>query len=240
MKDQKIIKLFAGALCLAFSTVAQAGTIGLGLDGDFATPDYAFYNYTDLYGQPQDGIPVDPYIAYLTGGSYDNTLVYSFCYDFNSPTDVGTEYSGNFETFTDTASMESTFLLNQMNFLGLIDAPLATRGPISTAIWEIMNPSSATGLAQFPSDPAAQSWEAEAATAVGNGSWTVADSALYPTWMPDDPTVQRFGVVFTDVAPANVGGAPEPVSSALMGFGLLGLGFWGRKRRGDRAASQAE
>ena len=66
-------------LCLALSTVAHAGTIvDLTLDGDFAPPDYVFYSYTDMSGQQQNNIPVDPYITYLNGPGYDNTLVYTF------------------------------------------------------------------------------------------------------------------------------------------------------------------
>ena len=224
MKGQRIIQLFAGALCLAFSSVAQAGTIGLTLDGNFAAPDYAFYSYTDIYGQAQNDIPVGPYITYLNGGPYNNTLAYTFCYDFFSPTDVGTEYFGTMETLTDTATLEATYLLNQLNILGLIDAPLATRGAISMAVWEIMNPSSTTGSTPFPSDPAAQPWEAQAAAAVGDGSWTAADSAAYPTWVPDDPAIQRFGMVLIET--------PEPASLVLIGFGFLGLGVLGRKKNG--------
>lgn len=94
------------------------------------------------------------------------------------------------------------------------------------AIWEIMNPSSTTSLTPFPSDPAALPYELQASTAVADGTWTTADAALYPTWVPDDPSVQRFGVVLPDPPPV-----PEPTTLALAGFGLLGLGVFLRKRR---------
>ncbi|MGO9255976.1 MAG: PEP-CTERM sorting domain-containing protein [Bryobacteraceae bacterium] len=230
-----MLKLACGALCLALSTAAHAGAIvDLTLDSNFASPDYAFYSYTSTTGQAEDNIPVDPYITYLNGDGYNDLLVYSFCFDFNSPTDVGTTYPGSFEVATDTATMEATYLINQLYYVGLINAPLATRGAIATAIWEIMNPSSDTSLAQFPSDPAAQPYEVEAAQAVANGSWSVADSALYPMWVPQDPTIQRFGIVFTDAPPV-----PEPASFFLVGLGFVGLGVVGRKRR-VRAGKSAD
>lgn len=218
---------------IAFAATAAAplmhgGTVVLTLDGMFSSPDYAFYSYTDVYGAAQNNIPVAPYITYLNGSGYNNSLAYTFCYDFNSPTNVGTAYSGTFENFTGTAALEATYLVNKLNALGLINAPLATRGAISTAIWEIMNPSSTTSLAQFPSDPAAQPYEAEAAAAVNNGQWTLADSARYPTWVPDNPAVQRFGTVFQGESPT-----PESTTALLLGLGLLGIGIRGRRRSGS-------
>jgi hypothetical protein len=212
---------WAVMVCLGMS-LAHASTVYLTLDGNFSPPDYDFYTYTDIYGTVHDSIPVGPYITYLNGDGYDNTPVYTFCYDFNSPTDVGTEYPGSFETPTDTATLEATFLIDQLNMLGLFNAPLATRGAISMAIWETMNPSSTTSGFPFPSDPAAQTYEIEAALAVSDGSWTAADSAVYPTWVPADPSIQRFGVVLLS--------APEPASWILMGAGILGLAVLACKR----------
>ncbi len=229
-------KLALGTLCLALSAAAaHAGNVSvdLFLDGNFATPDYAFYSYTDTSGQAQDDIPVAPYITYLNGSGYDNTLAFTFCYDFNSPTDVGTEYPGTLETLTDTATLEATYLVNQLITGGGLNAPLATRGAISLAVWELMNPSSTTSTSEFPTDPAALPYEAAAVTAVADGAWTAADSAQYPTWVPDDPSLQRFAVVLSSQMNGDV---PEPGSLALMGAGILGLALW-RKRKAAGALS---
>lgn len=210
---------------LAASTAAFANsTVFLTLDGNFSTPDYAFYSYTDTSNVQHGSIPVGPYITSLSGSGFDNTLAYTFCYDFNSPTNVGTAYSGTLEVRTDTATLEATYLVHKLDTLGLMNAPLATRGAISMAIWEIMNPSSTTGSAQFPSDPAAQPYELAASSAVLSGSWTAADSARYPTWVPNDPSIQRFGTVIMEPA-------PEPATLAFMGLGMIGLGILGRRRQ---------
>lgn len=220
-------KFVLAPICLLLAPLMHANTITLTLDGTFSPPDYEFYSYTDTTGTVQNNIPIDPYITYLNGSTYNNSLAYTFCFDFFSPTDIGTPYDGTFATPTDFASMESTYLINLLNGLGLINAPLATRGAISTAIWEIMNPSSKTGQPNFPSDPAAQPYEQQAAAAVTSGAWTTEDSARYPMWVPsaNNSNVQRFGVVFAGELPT-----PEPASQILIGCGLVALGLIGRKR----------
>jgi len=207
-------------MLLALSTVSHANTIiQLTLDSNFPA-DYEVYSYTSTTGQAENNIPIDPYITYLTGGSFNNTEVWSFCFDFYSPTTVGQTYSGSFETFTDPSDLESTFLINELNGLGKTDAPLATRGAISTAIWQLMNPSSATGESPFPDDPAAVPYISQAATAVANGWWTAADAAAFPIWVPQNSQVQRFGIILLTQTPT---GLPEPSGWALAGLGVLGL-----------------
>ena len=226
-------------LGLVSMAASASSIVNLTLDGNFSSPDYSWYTYTDTAGQ-QETDPVGPYITYLTGGVYNDALAYTFCYDINSETDVGVSYAGQFETPTDAATMESTFLLNQLNQAGGFNAPLADRGAIAMAIWELMYPSSTTNGPTFPSDPAAQPYELEAEQAVANGTWTVADSAQYPTWVPDDSSIQRFGVILPGTAPienSELPPAPEPASLGLAGLGVLGLGVFGfrAKRRAGSA-----
>lgn len=224
MPNPKIATRFIiAAICVALCPAAHADTI-LTLDANFAAPDYAFYTYTDTSGAVQSSIPVGPYIATLnTGGNEVSALL--VCFDINAPTDVGTAYSGSVEPVTDfsgaafTEIMESTYLVNELSVDGGLNAPLDTRGAISFAIWEIMNPSSADSVTPFPSDPAAQPYELQAANAVADGSWTIGDADLYPTWVPDNPSVaQRFAVI-------TVGDAPEPSTLVLVGLGLLAFGL---------------
>jgi hypothetical protein len=205
------------------SMVTLASVVNLTLDGNFSAPDYSWYSYTDTAGA-QKSDPVGPYITYLSGSLYDNALVYTFCYDINADTDVGVSYGGQLETFTDTATMEATYLMNQLNMEGGFNASLEDRGTVALAIWEIMYPSSTTNGPEFDSDPAAQPYELEAATAVADGSWTAADSARYPTWVPDDSSLQRFGVILEgSLVDDSASPTPEPPSFGLAGPGILGL-----------------
>jgi hypothetical protein len=229
-------KLALLTICLALATAAHASTV-LTLDSNFSAPDYAFFSYTDTSGGVHSNIPIDPYIATITGGGYNNSAILAFCYDYNSETFVGTAYSGTVEPITAfsgaayTATMEATYLINLLNEDGLINAPLATRGNISMAIWQIMNPSSNTSLSPFPTDAAALPYEADAANAVSTGSWTVQDAARYPTWVPDNPGVQRYGIMLQGQSPV-----PEPGTLVLSGLGLIALSVISRKMR-TRTAS---
>jgi len=219
-----VTKITLVTICLAFSVVARADSVTLTLDPHFSSPDYAFYTYTDIYGSVHSSVPVGPYIATLNGGGYNNQSVLIFCYDMQADTDVGTNYSGSLVPVsslsapTSTEVLESTYLINELMEDGGLNAPLATRGAISLAIWEITNPTSLTSYTPFPTDPAALPYEAQAALAVADNSWTAADADLYPTWMPgaEDGVIQRFGTV----------NAPEPSTLVLTGLGLFGLIGW--------------
>jgi len=226
MLSSKIVtKLAFGAICLALSAAAHADTVTITLDPNLAAPDYAYYTYTDTAGVAQNQIPVGPYMATLNGGGYNNVPVLVFCYDMDAATDVGTAYPGSVKPVTDlsaptsTEVMEATYLINLLEADGGLNASLDTRGAISLAIWEIMNPTSTTKITPFPTDPAAIPYEQQAADAVTGGAWTTANADQYPTWMPDNiASIQRFGVNPPDQA-------PEPATLVLTCLGLLGLGL---------------
>jgi hypothetical protein len=230
---ESLRELDVAGVCLALSALAHADGVTITLDPNFSAPDYAFYTYTDTAGVVQSNIPVGPYMATLNGDGYNNTAVLVFCYDMASETNVGTLFSGAVEpvtSFTDptyTEMMDSTFLINELQIDGGLNAPLATRGAISLAIWQIMNPTSNTKIAQFPDDPAAQPYIAQAAVAVGSGEWSTADADLYPTWVPEDTLIQRFGEVPESQGPVT----PEPPTWTLTVLGVFGLALAGRRGR---------
>jgi hypothetical protein len=215
--------------CLLFAAAAQADTISLTLNPQFPSA-YSFYSYTATDGSAQD-VPVAPYLTTLsdTDGLFNNTPVLTICNDLNNPTNVGEVYTGHFAYNTDTASMEATYLDNLLNLAGGTAAPLATKGAISLAIWQIMFPSSTqTDGSYFPIDPAAAVYENQAYQAVIDGAWTTYDSSFYPTFEPDDTSSQRFGVIFASTK--GILAAPEPGSLSLFGFGLLAVAVLSRRR----------
>lgn len=224
-------KLGVGAAWLAVSALAHADGVTITLDPNFGAPDYAFYSYTDIYGAQHNSIPVGPYIATLTDGTQSETVLL-FCYDMASDTNVGTVFPGSVEpvtSFSDpayTEIMESTYLINDLQLQGGLNAPLATRGAISLAIWQIMNPTSTTEQTPFPDDPAAQPYIAQAAAVVGSGEWSTADADLYPTWSPSNVYIQRFGEV-----PEGQGPVPEPPTWTLTVLGVFGLALARRRAR---------
>lgn len=207
--------------CVLLTAAAHADTVSLTLNADYPSA-YTFYSYTATDGSAQDA-PVAPYLATLTDtdGLFKNTPVSAICYDINNPTDVGTVYTGHFAYYTDLASMEATYLVNMLNLDGDNSTSASVRGPIGLAIWQIMFPSSTqTDGSNFPADPAAVTYENQAYQAVTSGLWTVADSNLYPTFMPDNTAAQRFGVILAMAPPVEVSATPEPSSWILLGSAL--------------------
>jgi hypothetical protein len=206
---------------LLMAGIARADTVYLTLNGNLTPSVYAYYSYTvdgTTYGNY-----VAPYPTFLsdTPGVL-GTTGFSICYDISNPTDVGKQYAGHYAYNTDTATLEATYLANLLNLDGSSTAPIAVKGAITYAIWAIMFPSSndSEGAGFGVPDPAALPYEEEAAWAVVSGLWTIQDSNLYPTFMPEDTTSQRFGVILGP--PLDIT-APEPSGLALLGFGLLFL-----------------
>jgi len=225
-------RLILWSLGLVFCTAAHALTIiDLELATPLSSPTYTFYSYTATTGEQETNIPIGPYTTYLTGGSYNDTQVQAFCYDLNNPTDVGTTYQGTLNTPTDPSDMEATYLINQINVLEKgNNLPLATQGAIDFAIWQIMNASSNNPSNPFPDDPTSQSWITQAQTAVTDGWWTAADSAVYPVWEPTSANsgVQRFGLILPGTSPVPT---PEPGTCVLIGLGMIGLSLALRRKR---------
>jgi hypothetical protein len=215
---------------LLFVAVSQADTVTLTLNSNFPG-GYIRYDYLGADGSAYFEYAA-PYQTILTDtdGTFNNTPVFAICYDIHNDTNVGTAFTGHFENRTGTPYLEATYLVNLLNLSGDLGAPLSTQGAISLAIWQIMWPSSndSNGQPFLPGayDPAAQAYITQAAAAVAGGYWTPADAAIYPTWVPDDPSIQRFGIIVI---------TPEPRALPLLGCGLLGLAMlWRRHLAGLR------
>jgi hypothetical protein len=235
MERRFLVNVAVMAALLAMPSIVHASTVYITLDSNFAPPDYQFYTYTDTDGVVQSNIPVGPYMASASGDGYNNSNVFVWCYDFNNPTYVGTQYSGTLSNISlaDSdfqAEMEASYLMNMLYGAGGINAPASLRGPVSMAIWEIMYPSSDNNSSPFPTDPNALQYETQAAAAVSGGAWTLQDALQYPTWVPDDPSVQRFGG-FVNVINPQDSSTPEPATFLLIGGGLVALGIRRYSRR---------
>src|SRR5579862_2027540 len=148
------------ASCLPFAVTAAADSITLTLDPNYPS-DYTFYSFTAADGSTHDE-PVAPYTVTVSdaNGIYHDALAYAFCYDINNDSYVGTPYTGSLVYNTDTATMEATYLVNQLNLAGPASASTSVKGAISMAIWQIMFPSSTqSGGSYLPVDPASQFYE---------------------------------------------------------------------------------
>jgi NADH:ubiquinone oxidoreductase subunit H len=150
------------------------------------------------------------------------------CYDINMQAHVGYTYAGIMVLPTTAAEIEAAYLQNELAGEGGYNALVSVSGPISMAVWQLMDPSS-----QFPApfdlDPAAADLVADAETAYSSGAWTQAMAAYYAFWEPITITeTQRFGFVYGGPRPdpGDITTLPEPGSLVLFLLGgvLLAAG----------------
>jgi hypothetical protein len=207
-----------GLLALALVAQSQATTINLTMAPSMS--DYHSYTYYDLgVGY---SLPTGPYPATLSDGSYlSGVEVFVMCYDINMDAYVGATYAGIMELPTTPAEIEVAYLQKELAADGGFNANVQTiSGPISLAVWQLMDPSS-QNPAPFPEDPAAAFYVSQAEDAYLSGNWTQADAANYAFWAPVPiTTTQRFGFVYGQApVPSDITTLPEPGSLVLF---LLG------------------
>jgi hypothetical protein len=123
------LKLIAAlsTACALFAAAAMATPVTVTLSSAYPA-GYYFYNYTATDGSSQSQ-PVAPYpVTVSETGVYSNQSAFAFCFDINNPSYVGQTYTGQLVTRTDQASMEATYLENELNAAGLISASTTLNG----------------------------------------------------------------------------------------------------------------
>ena len=174
------------------------------------------FNRTDSQGQSVTD-PVGPYPGYL-GADVPGDLYGFFCIDYLLTATWGGSYSGTVYNIGDAIpgksleqQLEGGYLSSQLYQLGGGSANTALyQGPISFAIWQIMDP--ATG--HVPVDPAAQSWVLQAQNMYADGQLSAANYSNTLIFVPDNSSIQDF----MTLSPATT---PEPQTTTLSAAGAL-------------------
>jgi hypothetical protein len=216
---------------LALALVAQSHATTINLTMADSMNDYHSYTYYDL------GIaytlPTGPYPATLSGGSYGSGVgVFVMCYDINIDAYVGATYAGIMVLPTTVPEIEAAYLQKELADKGGFGADVdSISGPISMAVWQLMDPSSQVPT-PFALDPAAAFYVSQAEDAYTSGKWTQADAANYAFWEPTPiGTTQRFGFVFGQAPLSSDITGPEPGSLVLMAAGFAVVLALRRKRQ---------
>ena len=224
------------ALLAALAAVLSASTIHFGLLGD---PNQ-YYNFTRTdqpvpdseYPYAQVTVPAGPYPGYL-GKNVPADQYLFFCLDFMQTVPFGSSYPGSLQPVGTPQQLEAAYLAAEMASLGGESASLQQyRGPISMAIWQIMD--SASG--DVPRDPAAQPYVTEAIRAYNSGELSPED---FPnTWIlvPHEKKIQSFMTVGSPTAPfpnepQQDQDVPEPGGILLIGSGLALIALGGARSK---------
>ena len=171
--------------------------------------------------------PVGPYPGWLGSNSLGNLYGF-FCIDYVKTANWNTSYSGQVYTVedaipgkTEAQLVEAAYLSDELYWLGGSSASTNLyQGPISFAIWEIMDPTAG----HVPVDPAAQAYILDAQQAYESHMVTAADFPNTRIFVPDNGSIQEF----MTLSP----GVPEAGTLSLVVGGLLLV--WGKVRMSRR------
>ena len=216
------------AVCLAIVMSAAgapiyANTTSFGLLGD-PNQNYTFARADTPVGSYISD-PVGPYPGWL-GSNTPGDLYGFFCIDYLKGATWNTSYQGAafgvadvIPGKTEAQLIEAAYLSDKLYRLGGSSAnTYLYQGPISFAIWQIMDPVPG----HVPIDPAAQPYILEAQQAYNSHSVTAANYPNTHIFVPNNTSIQDFMTLSPSV--------PEPGTLFLFVTGLLLIGA-GRFRR---------
>ncbi|HWB86983.1 MAG TPA: PEP-CTERM sorting domain-containing protein [Bryobacteraceae bacterium] len=225
--------LSVAALTTVLSGILCANTVILGLHGD-PNQNYTFTR-TDTpvagseYPNTVVEVPAGPYPVYI-GSDIPADQYGVFCIDFLKTANFGASYPGTLISPSAQTELEAAYLASILAGYGGESANTNLyQGPISMAVWQIMDPTPG----DVPRDPAAQPFVTLAQNAYASGSLLPADFPNTLIWVPNDPGIQRFLTVVPE-APE----VPEPGSIGLMAGGVLLIALGCCRKAGKSAAAQ--
>jgi hypothetical protein len=160
--------------------------------------------------------PVGPYPGWLGSNALGNLYGF-FCIDYGKTANWNASYQGQVYTVQDAIPgrteqqlVEAAYLSDKLFWVGGSSASTNLyQGPISFAIWEIMDPTAG----HVPVDPAAQVYLLDAQQAYASRMATAVDFPNTRIFVPDNPSIQEF----MTLSP----GVPEASTVSLVVGGLL-------------------
>jgi hypothetical protein len=203
-----------------------AATIFFGLLGD-PGHDYSFARSDSPSGQIVTE-PVAPYQGWIGSNTPGNQFGF-FSLQYMQNSNWNTKYPGDLYHVQDDIPgktreqvVEAAYLSAKLYQLGGMNADLNLyQGPISFALWQIMDP--APG--HVPRDPAAQQYVQEAQHMYQTGQIS---AVFYPNtliFVSHNPNIADYMTVSAAVIPE-----PGTVVLFLAGIGLIGVGLFRRRR----------
>jgi hypothetical protein len=222
-------------ICIVVAGVAgaasplNAGTILFTLLGD-PGQNYSFFRSDSPIGATVRE-PVGPYSAYL-GAHTPQNLYAVLCIDYLKAADWNTTYSGFVYDIADAIPgktqaqvVQAAYLAGKLMSLGGSSASTSLyQGPISFAVWQIMDPLPG----HVPVDAEAQAYVPEAQNALQSGSISAADFPHARIFVPNNSSIQTF---LTASAQDYNAAVPEPATLAFVGIGVALIGIARLRKR---------